>query len=313
MIETFLSIVIEINRHHSGDEIVDFLKSFGSELAERIEDYELILVDNGARVELETLSIEPSLRRNCYVLKLARPVAGDNARFAGLEQANGDFALCADLVLSDHINLLEEMTERGRDGADMVYLRNKRSLFSGPSFRRRLFFAAMRLSGERQYHPRDRREFLLSRRALNWVVRDQTEGVFLTETITSLGFETAVMEVNLSARPARRSMSEALSEAWSTLSRSPRFLSGIAQTVIVVFFAVFLLTSLDATLVRLFERNIFGQPDTIVPGWTFLVLIISLGFTLFSVLLYVILRLNLLILATIKRRPRYIIEQFQRI
>ena len=313
MISTFLSVVVEINQYHTREQVVSFLDSFSKDLAGDLEDYEIILVDNRTLVDLDDLDLAPEFRRNCYVLKLARAVTPDHARFAGLEQSNGDFVLCTEVELGEQINLIREMVQEGIEGADMVYLRDRKSLLSGPSLRRRLFFAAIRLAGERQYNPRDRREFLLSRRALNWVVRDQTESVFLRETITSLGFETKVMEVNLPAPQRSPSATAAFSEAWNTLARSPRFLSGVAQFVILSFFIIIVLTSADALLVRLLERNIFGQPDTVVPGWTLLVLIISLGFMLCSGLLYIILRLNLIILSNIKQQPRYIIEHFGRI
>ena len=313
MLSTFLSLVVEINHHHTREQVVSFLNSFYNDLAGDLEDYEVILVDNRTLINLDDLDLAPEFRRNCYVLKLARAVTPDHARFAGLEQSNGDFALCTEVELGEQISLIREMVQQGIDGADMIYLRDRKSLLSGPSLRRRLFFAAIRLAGERQYNPRDRREFLLSRRALNWVVRDQTESVFLIETITSIGFETKVMEVSLPPPLRSRSVTTAFSEAWNTLARSPRFLSGVAQFVILSFFIIFVLTSADALLVRLIERNIFGQPDTVVPGWTLLVLIISMGFMLCSILLYIILRLNLIILSNIKQQPRYIIEHFGRI
>lgn len=313
MIDSFLSVVVEIGARHNLKTVTDFLEKFSDTLADKLADYEVILVNNGALLDLADLELDESIRRNCYILKLARPVSWDDAVFAGLEQANGDFAVCYDIELADHFDTMEAMIQRAIKGADLVNLRDTKALRSGLSVRRRLFFAALKLSGEKHLHPLDRQEFLLSRRALNWVVRDQTSNVYLNDAISSLGFETDRLDVELPHVDARRTYSEAAGQAWSTLAQSARFLSGLAQFVIMCFFAIFALTSADALMVRFLGRNLFWQPDTIVPGWTFLVLIISVGFMMFSVLLYIILKMNLLILRDMRQQPRYIIEQFGRI
>ncbi len=313
MIDSFLSVVVEVSPRHTRENISAFLQKFTDQLAGKLADYEVILVKNGADIDLAEIELPESIRRNCYILKLARQVSWDNAVFAGLEQANGDFTVCFDLELAEHVDTMEKMLKRALEGADLVTLRDTKSLRSGLSIRRRIFFAALKLSGEKHMHPLDRQEFMLSRRALNWVVRDQTLNVFLNDAISSLGFETARLDVSLPHVDARRTFAEAAGQAWNTLAQSARFLSGLAQFVIICFFAIFMLTSIDAVLVRLFGRNILGQVDTIVPGWTFLVLIISIGFMLFSCLLYIILKMNLLILKDIRKPPRYIIEQFTRI
>ena len=313
MNDSFLSLVVELNSRHSSADVKQFLENFEAALASKLDDFEIVLVYNGAKIDLSEIQLNERIRRNCFILKLARPVSWDTAIFAGFEQANGDYAVGFDLALGDHIDIIRQMIERAVEGADMVYLRDAKSTRSGPSIRRRAFFAAMKLSGEKHLHYLDRQEFLLSRRALNWVVRDQTQTVYMNDAIRSLGFETSRIDVTLPRDVARRTYSEAASQAWSTLARSPRFLSGIAQLVVLVFLMTFMLTSLDALLVRFFQINILGQPDTIVPGWTFLVLITSIGFMLCSFLLYIILRLNMLLLAELRRQQKYTIEKFERI
>jgi dolichol-phosphate mannosyltransferase len=85
-------------------------------------EYELILVDDGSsdgspRIMRELAVSDPRVR----VVELSRNFGHQAALTAGLDRARGDAVACLDSDLQDPPELLTEMLERWRDGADVVY------------------------------------------------------------------------------------------------------------------------------------------------------------------------------------------------
>ena len=85
-------------------------------------DYELLLVDDGSSdgtpAILDDLAArDPRVR----VIHLARNFGHQAALTAGLEHARGDVVVMLDADLQDPPEVIPEMLERWRDGADVVY------------------------------------------------------------------------------------------------------------------------------------------------------------------------------------------------
>ena len=84
--------------------------------------FELILIDDGSRDGTRALlheiaSADPRVR----VIRLSRNFGHQAALTAGLDHARGDATVMLDADLQDPPELIPEMVERWRDGADVVY------------------------------------------------------------------------------------------------------------------------------------------------------------------------------------------------
>lgn len=313
MHDTFLSIIVPVGEGDTPQKVTHFLTSVHRDIASTFADFEVILVDNGSGIDFQSCELSEEARRNCYIVKLARQVVWDRAVLAGLERANGDYSVSFDSALADHLGVIGTMYLTAVDGSDIVYLRNQETLGAQRSFRRRLFFWALRMSGATHLHRRDRRETLVNRRALNWIVRQQRAHWYLNDAFLSSGFSVRTMEVDLPTLASPRSIAAASDQAWNTLVRSPRFLTLVARGVIGSLLAILGIVVVNALLVRVINRDILWQVQPAVPGWTYIVVLLAGGFAGLALLLYVILRVQLILLEEVQSQPRYVIEHFGRV
>ena len=311
MYDTFLSLVVPINHRATVPILQDFLKSIIAEVQKDFTDFELILVDNASGINFKDMNLSEDMRSNCYVVELAGQTSWDLSVFAGIERSNGDYTCVLGVDIKLDLGLIKKMYLELVSGSDIVRLRNVRSYSFTP--RRSLFFLIMRATTKSSLHPDDRREYMLSRRALNWVVRDQTADWYMNEAILASGFSASHIGVDMPKSQVRLSNEDASAQAWSILIRSSNFLLGFAQAVIVMLLIALFVASLSALFVRFYGFDIFGAPQSIVPGWTYSVILISLGFIAISTLIYISLRVQFILLEHLQSRPRYVIKNFSRI
>ena len=132
-------------------------------LPDLVAEFEIILVDDGstdatAQWACELAATEPSL----VYLQLSRNFGKEAALTAGMEAARGEVVVSMDADLQHPPELIPQMLERWRQGAEMVYaVRADRQ--DETRFKRwgtRLFYRLMRTSGGLEV-PRDAGDFRL--------------------------------------------------------------------------------------------------------------------------------------------------------
>lgn len=310
MYSSFISLITVIEKTHGTAEVKAFLEEVGAHVSNLFSDYEIIIVENGSSIELASLEIPDAIRQNCYLVTLASVVPYDLAALAGLERANGDYAINFDTSLRDQLELLQNMFLKAQEGFDIVVLRDKEA--SATSFRRWLFFALMRYVYPR-LNARDRKESILSRRALNWILRYRNRSIYLLEVLASSGYRSTTLELSKTA-PARHRSSEHRNRlAWAVLARSTQIPLQAASLTSLLLLVVIVLVSTNALAVRLLGYDLLGQPETAEPGWTYLIIFMSLGFLFTNISLYAVLRMISVISEDVRRDPHYIVEAFRRI
>lgn len=176
----------------------------------------LLLVDDGSCDRTWEIITEATARRdfpaagNVRVmgLKLAHNVGHQHALWAGLEYAasRADAAVSIDADLQDDENAIFEMVRRMREGADVVFgVRQARA--TDTWFKRttaQAFYRFMHLMGsEVVYNHADFR--LMSRRALCALMEYPERNLFLRGIAASLGFRTATVSYDRTARFAGES------------------------------------------------------------------------------------------------------------
>ena len=92
-------------------------------LREQFSEYEIIIVNNGNSDGIISIlnKLKDRVRKNITVLHLSKKVDYNNAIFAGLDQANGDYTLMLDIPLWNNLNAIKDLFKKVQSGYDVVY------------------------------------------------------------------------------------------------------------------------------------------------------------------------------------------------
>lgn len=309
---TFVSLVSVIQTNHSPDFIKRFIEIAGSFLTENFDHHEIVLAINGLSVDFDSMNIDPEIRKNCYVLEFAHHVLWDSAVMAGLQRANGDFVVQFDLQLADQVDLVEKMYDVSQTGIDIVYARGGRS-WANLSLKRRLFYRMLNFAGRTKFDEYARPEFLISRRALNWITQNRASSRFINESLFETGFDISPVNVDIEFPDSRREPDESNDLAWSALLRSTSLPASLGKYSFLSITLIAIFATADALLVRFCGFNLFLQEVDYIPGWAFLILLISWGFVLLSAAAYAILRSIYIVIDELQTKPPYIVKRFGRL
>lgn len=308
----FISVVIPVEASDGLTLVDDAVAKIGLELSEAFSDYEIILIDNGSGYRLSDLTPDPEIRRNCFVVKLTRSLPWDAAVVAGLQRSNGDYVIAFDARLADSSRLVTELYETAKAGHDVTYLRHPSEAARG-SISKRVFLRLMATMGETPLDPMATRYFMVSRRALNWVLRNHSRSKHLNETLMMSGYRTAAVRLAQEHAPRRRSRTTEHRLAWGALTRHTDLPLTIGKLAVTLMSAGAMAAIANALLVRFFQVNIFGMPEEVVPGWAFIVILLSIGLVVTNITIYAVLRVLYVVLDEIRHEPYYLIEWYGRL
>ena len=168
-------------------------------------DAEIIFVDDGSRDGtlrlLRQLSNEdPRVRYHSF----SRNFGHQAAITAGLERARGDVIVTLDCDLQHPPALISDLLKKWKEGHDVVVTLREDNPSSG-AFKRltsRLFFYLMRLLSEKEVHEAVSDYQLLSRKALDALLRLQETHRYLRGMVNWLGFPTASVSFRVAERKA---------------------------------------------------------------------------------------------------------------
>ena len=286
------------------------LLSICQRLREKYEDLDtsLLFVDDGSRDKTWTIiqSLSES-HPSVGGLKLAHNAGHQRALWAGLEWAaqHMDAAISIDADLQDDVEVIPQMVEKFRSGADIVFgVRKERS--TDTFFKKhtaQLFYKMMKnLGGEIVYNHADYR--LMSSRSLKALMTFPEQNLFLRGMVKSLGFQQDYVYYDRAERFAGESkypLSKMLSFALDGITS----FSVRPLRCIVFLGLVFILMSIVVIIYAL-AAYIMGNT---LPGWTSL--LISLWFiggaslTAMGVIGEYIGKIYF----EVKARPRYILDE----
>lgn len=168
----FLSVVCVVR--NAAAELEAMLTRLESILAETVNEYEIVVVDNASDDDsvatLRALVGEGGLP-NIQVYALTKEISRDAACWMGLENALGDYAAVLDPFVDD-VTVLPELLQRAVDGADVVFATNANPERGSRGYRiargafERLYrgFTGIRLSQEAPTYR------LVSRKVVNFVL-----------------------------------------------------------------------------------------------------------------------------------------------
>lgn len=154
---------------------------------------------------------------------------------------------------------------------------------------------------------------IISRRALNAILSLRENIRYMKGIYSIVGYKTENIEVDITTKD-----SESFSERIRFFFHAVTSFSGILNKF---FLWIFLLSLtfvftviINALTVKFYSYNLLGYYVKELPtGWTFIILVVSITFSLTSLMLYLITIYLDIIKKEVKGRPIYIVESFQRL
>lgn len=295
----------------------DWLQSLHEQVRGYFSDYEFVLVNNGQsmlRIERAVSALPEELRKNVFLLNLSAPVNRDYAIIAGLDRANGDYTIIFEFDFAAHAGLVRTLWEKGQEGYDIVYLRGrKRRLPFAQRLLYAVFYRVMRRNSGLVLDPLAHHSRLISRRALNSLLRLRENSRYLKALYAIVGYNTCAIEVDVPLQADERAgLGEQFRTALVAVTSFTTFLRSLLFWIFVFACGIAGLAILNAFLVKFTQRDIFGDVYESQSGWAYLVVLISVFFAITCLMLYIMSIYLSNIYNEIKNRPLYIIESVKR-
>lgn len=313
MQNSFLSIVGIIHSASETRQLAAWLTGVFAEMSGKFPDWEIVLVNNihdQKPIDMAIAGLPPELKKHIFLLNLSAPVNRNHAILAGLDRANGDYTIIFEFQFLDRPELISALFEKSQSGFDIVYLRGKSGetgLFT------RIFHQILQKSGRLALDERAHDSRLISRRALNSLLRMRENMRYMKALYPLVGYNTAAIDVP-DALPGRRD--EPLRERVRTSLIAITSYTTFLRTVMgwMFAFSVFFAGGaiINAVKVKLTNIDIFGERVESLSGWAFLVVMISVFFAITCLNLYIIGIYLSNIYQEMKGRPPYIIESTKR-
>lgn len=318
MHNSFLSIVGLIEHGHQVRLLPEYLEAIHGAVAERFSDFEIILVNNAQpRTEIEEAvrRVAPAVQHHVYLLNLSGNTYRNNAVVAGLDRANGDYTIFLEFQFAPQAEqLIVDLYDRSREGFDIVYLQAKQR-----GNRRRwrpfvgLFYWILRKYSDLRIDPLAHDTRIISRRALNSLLRLRENLRYMKAIYSMVGYQTTHLMVE---QPLHEQNDLKFSEQFRTglvaITSFTSFLRSLMLWIFLTSLAFLAVVIYNAIKVKVDNYDILGNYYKTVPGWTFLVVLISIFFAITCLNIYIVSIYLSNIYQEIKQRPLYIVESVQR-
>lgn len=274
-IDSFISVVSVIDA--STRDLETYLREMHAHLDAHFEDFEILLIDQGLDESL-VMKLEDLLATISSVryLKLASSVHHDVALAAGLENAIGDFVVLHS-ESEDPVECISDLVDLSLQGYDIVIGQSEQNQSTGYRMIRPLI--QWLLKGIGYNLPRNATSLrCLSRRAVNAVTRTGRFHHQFYVRINNTGYPYTIYSYSQKSGNAKRTLANGLSEGIHLMvfnsTRPLRWISGLG-----VF------GSLMAFSFSLYSLVIHYFKETVIEGWTTMVLFTSLLFMIMFIIL----------------------------
>lgn len=294
-----------------------WLNNLYGELSANFSHFEFVLVNNGcdlAGIEEEIRPLEEDLRKNIFLLNLSARVNRDNAILAGLDRANGDYTVVFEFDFVNKAALTTQLWDLAQQGKDIVYLRaGERRLSLAQRFLYKIFYFILSRYSQLRIDPWAHHTRIISRRALNSLLRLRENSRYLKANYALVGYATASISVKEPLHPEEATgLGEQFRTALVAVTSFTTFLRSLLLWIFMFSVLVAAVATFNAVKVKLTNVDIFGEHVESLSGWAFLVVLMSVFFALTCLILYVMSIYLSNIYSEIKNRPLYIIESVRR-
>ncbi len=314
---SFISVIGVLQSQSQIRLLETWLTGLYAELNTQFSDFEFVLINNNCLISDIDDVIRPlpeDLRKHIFLLNLSTVVSRDNALLAGLDRANGDYSIIFEFDFTRQPQLITQLWEESQRGYDIVYLRAKeRHLPFAQRMLYRMFYFILKKYSQLQIDPWAHHTRLISRRALNSLLRLRENSRYLKANYALVGYQTHYLptEVPLHSEP-ETTFGEQFRTALVAVTSFTTFLRSLLLWIFLLSVVVAGIAVFNAIKVKLTNMDIFGDHVESLSGWAFLVVLMSVFFAITCLNLYIMSIYLSNIYSEIKNRPLYIIESVKR-
>lgn len=305
-----ISFIVSSSSDDLRGELISRIRSFGN-TAEKIDlDAEFIVVVAYSDTKLQDELKAHAMNRPIQIVVVGERNSWDQEMFAGLSRANGDYSLVIGNSTTSMDATLPHMLELAKSqNSDLVGLQDTvSSLTKLKHLRTTFLYSVLRRRVQAPLSIGNFSDLLITRRALNWILRDLSSAQCIIEMYLVPGLNFGFIEAGSSGTRYKLS--------GNMFSRLITRYTHIPLTVLRSCFYlttfVALAISANALSVRWRGVNLLNHVEQEVPGWTTLVLLMSFGFAVTIYALYILLRTILHVAQEYSTKPNYIIKSVQR-
>ena len=316
MYNTFISLISVIQKPADIKGLPVFLKKVHDLMTSNFSDYEVILINNlpGYNLGDELKQLEKVYKNQVFILNLSTSINKNHAIIAGLDRSNGDYTVVFELEFADNPELILQLFQKTQENYDIVYLRGtgpKVSLLYQLFYR--IFYFLLRNYSSLKIDARAYTTRIISRRALNSLLKLRENLRYMKALYSIVGYNTSYLETSV-GRPIE--VEEGFSERFKTsliaITSFTPFLNSLMLWLFILSLAFLIGVVVNALVFKFSGADLFGNTQEAPPGWTFLVILISIFFAVTCLNLYIMSIYLANIYHEIKKRPLYIIESIQR-
>ncbi len=315
MHNSFISIVAVIENQDQAKLLNAYLNNLFNVLDSSFSDYEIILVNNTYIRDFsnEIGALQPSLKQNIFMLNLSSPVNRNHAIVAGLDRSNGDYTVIFDIKFYQKPELIEELYLKSSAGSDIVYLKaKKRQIKSQYTLFYKLFYWILKKYSELQIDEKAHDSRIISRRALNSLLRLRENLRYMKAIYSLIGYSTDYIEVTEILVEDHTNFGDKFRTSLVAISSFTNFLRTLLLWIFLVSLVFMGIVIANAVKVKMTNIDLFGTYHEAIPGWTFLVVLTSIFFAITCLMLYIMSIYLANIYQEIKHRPMYILESVKR-
>ena len=318
MRQVFISVVNVLQSRRDTQALSGWLTGLYAELSTHFSDFEFVLVNNGAftpDIEEAIRPLPEALRQQVFLLNLSAPVDRNNALLAALDRANGDYTVVFEFDFAAQPELVTQMWDKSRNESyDVVYLRaGERRLPWMSLWLYGIFYFIVRKYSGLRIDPKAHHSRIISRRALNSLLRLRENSRYLKANYALVGYSTGFIPVEVPLQPdLDLSAGQQFRNALLVITSFTDFLRSLLFWIFILSGMIAFAAIFNAVKVKLTNIDVFGERQPVLSGWSFLVVMISSFFTITCLNLYIMSIYLSNIYAEIKNRPLYIIESVRR-
>lgn len=316
MYNSFISVVAVLDAPADARALPEFLNAAWPLLCAHFSDFEIVLVNNHleSAPDAYLAPLPPELKQHVWLLNLSARVNRNHAVVAGLDRANGDYVVIVEPGFFKAPELILELFAKTREGYDIVYLRGRRRslpLWWRPFYK--AFYYILRHYSPLQVDERAYDMRIISRRALNSLLRLRENLRYMKAIYSIVGYQTTALETDLKPEWTPE---EPFGERFGTSLVAITSYTTFLRTLLLWIFlgsAVFLAgVIVNALKVKFTGVDLLGNIGEPFAGWTFLVVLVAVFFAVTCLNLYIMSIYLSNIYNEIKQRPLYILESIKR-
>jgi len=315
MHNNFISVVSVLNSAAQLPDLPEFLRNVHGILSRNFADFEIILVNNALEMppDVKIDPLDADLKRHISLLNLSRRTNRNHAVVAGLDRSNGDYTVILETEFHHNPEVITELFDKTLQGFDIVYLRAKtRNVRMRFRLLYKVFYYILKRYSALSIDDKAHNTRIISRRALNSLLRLRENLRFMKPIYAIVGYRTAHVDTNIPLHEEEERFSERFRTSLIAITSYTTFLRTLLLWIFIFSFVFLIGVVVNALKVKFSGIDVFGNQSEATSGWTFLVILISVFFAITCLNLYIMSIYLSNIYNEIKHRPLYIIESVKR-